>query len=200
MADLTTTALVKRQLAGPTGTMAGTDDDLIGFYVTQASDLIERECRRQFSSTIGTLIYDASYPTVDNNTLYAGVDLLGVASLVNGGNGTLTSTQYRLVPLNKTPYYGIELLQSSGQSWTTGSNGYSQNAITVVATLGFCDSTTRPASIAMAATKLAAHLYLNRDNDDSTIRAANGDMLLPPNVPQVVLNVIDMFRRRESYV
>src|SRR5690349_21238024 len=100
MADLTTVAAVKRQLGiGVGGTLNTTDDDLIALYVTQASQLIETECMRPFSATVGTLFYDAKYPVIEKSILYFDQDYLGVDAVSNGTNGTINAANYRLLPL-----------------------------------------------------------------------------------------------------
>lgn len=197
--DITTLAAVRRQIAGPDGTLGTGDDDIIQDYVTQASQAIQTLCNnRYFNGTVDSEIYDASYPSIEGRKLYLDQDWIAVDYIVNGTNGTITSDQFRLLPLNFSPKYAVELLNTSGLSWAANSSGSRQSAIEVVGTLGYCTTANRPSDVTMAATKLAAHLYFNRHNDDSVVRAANGDMLLPPNVPQIVTDVIEKYRRRRT--
>lgn len=202
--DITTLANVRRQLAtiqNGVVTMGTLDDDLIQQYVTNASDAIQSACRRNFYDSIGTLTYDAYYPVVANRELYLGQDLIGIVSIVNGAAGTMTPDQYRLLPINYNPKYAVEILISANTFWQPNANGYYQNAIQVVGTLGYCTSANRPTDITLAATKLAAYLYQTRnDNDMGVVRQANGDYLLPPKVPTIVQQTIDKYIRREIYV
>lgn len=199
-ADYTTGSLVKRQLGLLVqGTNNTVDDDLIDIYVTEASQMIATECMRQFSETVGTLFYDATYPVVDNNILYFDQDWLGIDAVSNGANGTLNPSNYRLLPINFTPKYGLQLLNKSTQAWVVGNDGFAQNAICIIGTTGYCLSANRPADITLAATKLAAWLYQNRDNDGSTVQIADGAIAIPANAPTFVLRTIQKYVRRVAY-
>ncbi len=198
--DYTTLDAVKRQLnIGQNGTINTIDDDLISVYVTEASQMITTETLRPFFETVGTLFYDACYPVVDNNILYFDVDWLGVDAVSNGANGTLDPSNYRLLPIHSNPKYGLQLLVKSSQAWVVGNDGYAQNAICVIGTTGYCLSSQRPADITLAATKLAAWLYQNRDNDGSTVQIADGGLAIPANAPTFVLRTISKYVRRAVY-
>lgn len=199
MADLTTTAAVKRQLnIGQNGTLNTVDDTLIDLYVTQASQLIETECLRQFSATVGTLFYDARYPVIEKNILYFDQDWLGIDALSNGANGTINSANYRLLPAHFSPKYAVQLLPKSGLYWQVGNDGFVQNAICVIGTTGYCATGSQPADITLAATKLAAWLYQNRDNDGSSVQMADGAMVIPADAPTFVLRTISKYVRRAA--
>lgn len=201
MADLCSVAAVKRQLnIGATGTANVIDDDLIAVYVTDASKLIETECARTFSATVGTYLYDVGYPVTEGRKLYFRDDMLGVDYLVNGANGTLTSAHYRLLPLDTSPKYALQLLDSAGMEWQIGNDGYRQNAILLVGTAGFCLTGTLPADISLSTTKLAAWLYQHRDDTGDSIQMADGSVVIPSNAPQFVLRTLSRYVRRASYV
>lgn len=211
MADLTTTALVKRQLASPNGTMSAVDDDLIGYYVTQASDDFEKAVNRwwidnegiyhpAFTPTYGTLYRDALYPQISGRRLYFGVDVLSVVAVSNGANGTLTPDKYRLLPVNGSPKYALELTTPSGISWQQSNAGSWQNAIVITAQFGEYTSSNLPANVELAVTKYAAWLFQNRDNDGSTFVAANGEAVIPSNAPALVLKIVDQYKRFTSYI
>ena len=95
--------------------------------------------------------------------------------------------------------YGLQLLVKSQQTWVVGNDGYAQNAICVIGTTGYCLTTNRPADITLAATKLAAWLYQNRDNDGSTVQIADGSIAIPANAPTFVLRTINKYVRRSVY-
>lgn len=198
MTDYTTTAAVKRQLEiGQGGVPNDYDDDLLAVYVTEASQLIATECRRSFSETVGTLFYDSGWPVTENNILYFDQDWLGVDAISNGENGTLNANDYRLLPLHLSgAKYALQLLPSSNAAWTVGNNGYAQNAICVIGTTGYCLSANRPADITLAATKLAAWLYQNRNNDGSGVQFADGSVSIPASAPTFVLRTIQKYVRR----
>jgi hypothetical protein len=200
MVDLTTLSAVKTQLGiGTDGTLNTTDDTLISLYVTQASQLIETETARTFSSTVQTLYYDVGYPVTDGRTLYFDQDWLGVDTVVNGANGTLAPSQFRLLPVHDTPKYGLQLLNSTSMYWQVGNDGYSQNAIQVNGTTGYCLTGTLPADITLAATKLAAWLYQHRDDSGDTVQIADGAIAIPAQAPKFVLRTISKYIRRVAY-
>ena len=200
MTDLTTAAAVKTQLGiGTSGTLNTTDDTLIGLYVSQASQMIETETQRTFSSTVSSFPYDAGYPVTEGRTLYFDQDMLGVDTIVNGANGTLQPTQFRLLPTRGTPKYALQLLDSTNMFWQVGNDGYRQNAILINGTAGFCLTGTLPADITLAATKLAAWLYQNRDNDGSSVQVADGAIAIPAQAPTFVLRTISKYIRRAAY-
>lgn len=195
----TTVSAVKRQLALlVTGTNNEVDDDLIAVYVTEASQLIATETMRQFSETVGTGFFDAGYPVTQGDTLYLNQDYLGIDALSNGVNGTINPSNYRLLPTGYSPKYAVQLLQKSGLSWQVGNDGFAQNAICVIGTSGYCLSADRPSDITLAATKLAAWLYQQRDNDGSTVQIADGAVAIPANSPTFVLRTINKYVRRIS--
>ena len=198
MTDLTTTARVKRQLEiGVSGTVNTVDDDLIGDYVTMASQAIETACKRQFSITYGTLYWDACYPTVENRTLFFDQDVLSIDFVSNGSNGTIPSNNWRLLPQHYQPSYGLQLLTQSNMTWLVGNEGYVQNAITTIGSFGFC--ATPPADVTLAATKFAAWLYQNRDNDGAIIEMADGTKSIPAEAPQLVFKILEKYTRKVSY-
>ena len=200
MADYTTLAAVKQQLnIGQNGTLNTVDDSLISVYVTEASQMIATETLRDFAETVGTLFYDTTYPVTTNNILYFDQDWIGVDAISNGANGTINAANYRLLPPNFTPKYGLQLLVKSNLVWQVGNDGFAQNAICVIGTQGYCLSANRPADITLAATKLAAWLYQNRDNDGSTVQVADGSIAIPANAPTFVLRTINKYVRRTAY-
>ena len=191
MGDLTTVAAVKRQLNfndTTTGTL--TDDQLIADYVTQASAHIEAYCDRSFSSSIGTLFYSVCPPDVYGRQLYFGDDVLGVASVTQDDGTVVSPTDYALLPLNANPKYA--LIRTDGASWTYSINRVA--AITVVATIGYCTESDRPQDITLAATKYAAWLYQNRNNDGQTIAVADGAISVPAQLPDFVIRILDSGR------
>jgi len=199
---LTTTDAVKQQLnIGQNGTLNTVDDPLISVYVEEASQLIQTECMRTFGTLVDTYLYDAAYPVVNNNILYFSQDFLQVDSISNGASGTLDPSAYRLLPVNPNtnPKYALQLLVSSNLVWQVGNNGFAQNAIVVQGTAGYCTPADRPADVTLAATKLAAWLYQNRDNDGSTVQIADGATVIPANAPTFVLRTISKYVRRVAW-
>ncbi len=187
MADLTTLAAVKLQLS--IGTLLNTDDALLSTYVTEASQMIETYTKRTFNAANGTLTFDIAPPYIYGRKLFFREDVLGVYELRNGNGSVIAPDQYRFLPLNNTPLYGLELLPSASVTWSPTPAGDWLSAITLAGTLGY--SSTPPSDIQLAATKLAAWLYQNRDNSDDNVRFADGSMTIPSAAPAIVLRILN---------
>lgn len=184
--DYTTTAAVKSQL----GITGSGDDALLDLYVSQASAAIRNICGRNFHETTGTLYYRFGEPDTFGSRLLFDADVQSVVSISNGTNGTLADSDYITLPPNVSPKYGVELRESSGKTWTYGLQGDRPNAIVVTAVTGYCTTADRPADITLAATKLAAWLYQNRDNVEQAIQTADGTTVLPTEAPPMVMRLL----------
>ena len=196
MAYLTTTAAVKTQL-GLHGTVNGTlndnadDDSLIGAYVAQATQIFNSEVGYTFIATNGTLELDACAPHAYGRKLFFRQPVVGVYSVVNGDGQTLTESEYRLLPANETPKYGIEIKQGSGKYWNYDTSP--EAAIVIGGTLGYATEANIPADVTLAVTKLAANLYQNRDNKGEVIRFADGSSQVPADAPGIIFKVIENY-------
>lgn len=200
MADYSTLAAVKAQL-NIAGSLDGTltDDALIETYITQASQMIDTATRRTFVENIGTLYMDACPPYAYGRTLYFREhDVLSVHEVINGDGYTLTASDYVLKPNNSAPKYAIEFKSGSGRIWQGSSAGREQ-AITIGCTRGYCTEANRPADITLAATKLAAFLYQNRDNTEQTVRFADGSAEIPASAPSLVLQTVARYTKDMLY-
>lgn len=184
MADLTTLAAVRLQL-GFAVTETG-DDTLITSYVSDASQMIETYCKRTLVAANGTLTFDVCPPDIYGRRLFFHEDVLGVYLLTNGDGETIASANYRLLPNNGTPKYGLDLIDAD---FTFTDSRFA--AVTVAGTLGMFTSAAIPADLSLAATKLAAWLYQTRDNRGDVTRFADGSMTIPSEAPAVVLNILD---------
>lgn len=203
--DLTTLEAVRTQL----GISSTADDALLSLYVSQASRAIETHCGRRFSGVVGTLHYDLLSTQVGGRVrgrvLYFSTDVLKIDALYNA-SALLLETDYRLLPVDNAFLYStywarhaVELLPSSGQSWQVKDNGDLQGAISVVGTFGYCLASDRPPDITLAATKLAAWLYQNRDNSGAAVQMADGSVSMPAELPQFALKVLSRYMRVEAY-
>ena len=202
MAYLTTTAAVKRQL-GLVGTVQGTvvdktaDNDLIDVYVAQATELFNSEVGYTFIATNGTLELDACAPHAYGRKLFFRQPVVDVYSVVNGDGQTLTDSEYRLLPANESPKYGIEIKQGSGKYWNYDTSP--EAAIVIGGTLGYATEANVPADVTLAVTKLAANLYQNRDNRGEIIRFADGSSQVPADAPGIIFKIIDKYASVRVY-
>jgi len=194
--DLTTTAAVKSVLH----ITETTDDTLIDTFVSQASELFTTETRREFYSTSGaTLTYDLMPPQVSNGQINFLTDVQGVDRVVNSGQ-VITPSEFRLLPLNNTPKYALQLLTGSNIWFQPDSQNNWQSAVEVHGTIGFCATGTIPSDVTYAVTKLAAYMYMTRDNDGSVIRFADGSSQIPADAPAVIMRTINNYKRVQIYV
>lgn len=205
MSDLTTLEAVKRQLSliytTPDGTLVNetSDDDIISTYITEASQVFETETRYQFYASGGaTLTYDLKPPDVYGNKLYFGKPILGIDRVLNGDGSEITSDQYTLLPNNDFPKFALQLNAPSNVTWQLNPTSWYNQAITVNGTTGFCATGEQPSDVTLAATKLAAHLYLTRDNMGQ-IQVAEGFVSIPADTPKLVLRIINNYKRARMY-
>lgn len=204
MADLTTLEAVKRQLGLITnvnGTMVDNtdDDDIISTYITEASQLFETETRYSFFATGGaTLTYNLTPPDIYGRKLFFGKPILAIDRVLNGDGSEITASDYTLLPNNDSPKYALQLTTYSNVFWQVSpTTGYAQ-AITINGTTGYCDTGDQPSDVTLAATKLAAHLYLTRDNMGQ-IQVAEGFVSIPSDTPKLVLRIINNYKRARLY-
>ena len=202
MADLTTVARVKRELSitnYETGTLSvnAVDDDLLALKVSEATQLFESDARMSFTGANGTLTFDIAAPYVFGRKLFFRQPVLNVYELTTGDGTIIPSTGYRLLPLNISPKYELELLND--YTWEVSTTNGVRGAITVAGTLGYCLAANVPADVTTAVTKLAAFLYQTRDNAESIIRLADGSMEIPANAPDIVLRILRNYARVQVY-
>lgn len=196
MANLTTLAAVKRQL-GLIGTIQGTlqdktaDDDLISTYVAQATEYFNSAVGYTFIAANGTLELDACAPHAYGRKLFFRKPVVSLYSVTNGDGQALTSDDYRLLPANESPKYAAELKLGSGKVWTFTDSP--EAAIVLGGTIGYATEANVPADVTLAVTKLAANLYMNRDNKGEVIRFADGSTQIPANAPEIVFQVIEKY-------
>jgi len=183
MANYTTWAAVKAYLA-----IEGVTDDTLGqALVSRACAMIDQFCRRSFAQWTATRLFDVP----SGPTLWLDEDLLSVTTLLNGDGATLASGQYKLLPTNVTPKYGIRL--RSGASWVGGSTGDDQ-AISLAGSWGY--SSTPPDDVVQAAVRLSAWLYKQRDAPfGTTARPDVGIVEVPAAIPEDVKAILLRYQR-----
>jgi len=195
MVDLTTRNAVKSVL----NITETSDDSLIDLFVSQASQTFATETQRQFYDVSGaTLTYDLTPPQIFGSKLFFLTDVLDVDRVINGDGNVITPTSFRLLPLNGSPKYALELYSGSNQWFQAGANGR-QSAITIQGTTGYCVAGTIPADVTYAVTKLAAFYYQTRDNSGDVVKFADGTTVIPANAPAVVLRTVNNYMRVQMY-
>ena len=116
-----------------------TDDAVIEDIIEGVSRSIDTVTGRTFYARTETHYYDTPQGrdlVIDDD------DLLTITTLTNGDGTVITSTYYKLLPLNKTPKNIIRLTSNSPYLWSLGTNGDSTGAITVLGTWGLFSTVT----------------------------------------------------------
>ena len=118
-----------------------------GFFlreIRRASRDINDICNRKFAPVIDTNYYDVPGGMNQASRVYQSYisvlnlddDLLELTTLTNGDGTVITSTDYKLYPLNTTPKEKITLL-STHYVWLPATNGVPNGAISVSGAWGF---------------------------------------------------------------
>lgn len=195
-----TTLAAVRNEAKVTGTG---DDALLTGYITLAQRIIEAYpplgTGRVFEVSSDTTRYlDAPADSLDNRldgpnyVLLLPDDLCSITSIVNGDGTTLSTSDYVTEPRSHTPYYAIRLKSGLGNIWTFDTSP--EGAIAITGKWGF--STSVPADIQRAATRLCVWMYRSRDNAgfDQDIQTEDG-MILGARMPRDIRAILDTYVR-----
>lgn len=182
-----TAALVRAYL----GTTSSGDDTLITALGARAQAAIDTYCHRTFEADTNTTRYfDAVGPHIAGPVLYLDRDLCAVNTVTNGDGTAVTA--YVTEPRNDTPYYALRLKSTAGVTWT-----YSTDWERAIAISGkWAYSTSAPADIVQAATRLAAFYYRQKDaalQDVTAIEA--GVVVRPVAIPADVLALLGPYKR-----
>lgn len=182
------------------------DQTLIDGYVTLAQRLIEMPrpvgAGRIFEAAADSDRYlDAPQDTTNQDRdgplylllLMPAGDLCSITAIVNGDGVTVAASEYVTEPRYSTPYYGIRLKQGSGKVWTWDTSP--EAAIKITGKWAY--STTAPADITRAATRICAWLYRARDNAgggfDQDIKTEEGLTILGAKMPRDIRAIIETY-------
>lgn len=170
------------------------DDDLIDDLIGRASQRIDTYCRRTFVARTSETRYFDALRDVRGRMLFLDDDLQAVTTLTNGDDSEISSDSYVLLPTNVTPKYAIKLKQSSSISWTYSNDP--EEAISVLGTWGFNNTTTPPEDIKHAAVRLSAWYYDQRKAPFGTQAVPElGVIEVTPDVPADVRSILDNYVR-----
>lgn len=189
---ITTLAALKIYL----GTTSTGDDTILTSSLARAESFLARSTGRIFdaSTTAPTTRYylrnarNAEHPRV----LDLDEDLISVTTLVNGDGTTISSSDYWLLPFNKTPYIGIQLLENAdGWTWDTDTR------VAITGVWGLSTSDTASADTVQAALAMAAYLYRQRDAQVFEVSAQTemGQLILPAGTPKLVWDFVRDHRK-----
>jgi len=114
------------------------DDAFIEGLLKSASRFIDAQTGFSFVPYVETRYFDVPRETsIDKRLIGVGLDLLEVLTVVNGDGVTIPSTEYSLRPRNKSPHYGIRLVDNSTYYWATDGAGDSHDVIAITGVWGY---------------------------------------------------------------
>ena len=170
-------------------------DGLLTLLIARAQKRIDEHVGFSFEAAADTT------RTFDAKSIYKGGHLDGRAllfdtwayqltSVTNGDGTVITSTYYVTEPRNRTPFYGIKLLASSGYAWESDSDGDPEGAISVVGRFAYGAAV--PADITHACLRLSLWYYRQRDSSTDLDRPllAEGVTILPSAIPADVTEIL----------
>jgi len=171
-----------------------TDDALLAAMLTRAQAIIEAKTTRVFESRTETREYDMP----PGRRLELDDDLLTVTTLTNGDGAVIASSEYYLWPLNYAPKRAITLRQGSAVSWQPGTNGDTENVISVAGTWGFMAAADD--DIVQITLRLATWLYRQKDSSqdlDRPLIGPGGTMIMPSKFPNDVAEILYLYTPRQ---
>lgn len=185
----TDTTTLKRYL----GISGSGDDTLLGECITRAQAIIDDYTQRTFEASGDTSRTFDALTDVRGDILWLDEDLVQITSITNGDGVVVASDEYTTQPRNRTPYYAIRLLASSGKSWTYEDDH--EDAIAIVGRWAW--SLTPPAAVVQATVRLAAYLWHQKDTANDLDRAVvvGNSTLLPGELPRDLAQMLTPYQR-----
>jgi hypothetical protein len=186
-----------REYGGIDGTA---DDYLLEALITRAQKAIDTYIQRIFEASADTTRKFTVGVDTDGLMLYLDEDLASITTVTtdadNASPTTLTSTEYITHPRNITPYYALEILSSSSNSWTYTTDP--ENGITVKGRWAY--STTAPDDIIHACIRLVSYYYAQKDASvfDVTAIPDAGIIQTPQGIPADVKMILNPYRKLVS--
>lgn len=178
---------------GQTATTDAADDAVIEYIIEGASRLIDTYTGRTFYGRSGTHYYNAP----NEKTLYIeDDDLISITTLTNGDGTVISSNDYKLLPLNKSPKYAIYLEPGSNLAWEADDDGDSVGTISINGVWGY--SSTAPHDVRQACLIIALSEYMRRFGENVTATATvtgAGVVLTPQGMPRNAAELLNTYRK-----
>jgi hypothetical protein len=169
------------------------DEVLIAQLIGRAQAAIDRHCNRTFeASANATRYFDAIGPHIVGRALYLDRDLCSVNSVTNGDGVAVSSTYYKTLPRNDTPYFALQMTTNSPYIWN-----YSVDWESAIAVSGkWAYSVEAPDDIVQAAVRLAAFYYRQKDAPLQDVTAIEAGVVVKPLAfPDDVRALLAPYRR-----
>jgi len=189
----TTAADVKTYLA-----ISGAGDDaLITALIARAQAAIDRYTERTFEASADSTRKYSPLRDVMLDTLYLDGDLCQITSVKTdaddpSGATTIPATAYITEPRYRTPYYAIRLVDTD---YTWEYYDIPENGIEITGRWAW--STSAPADVVQACTRLAAYYYRQRDAQvfDVTAQPELGQITIPQGLPADIRALLAPYKR-----
>lgn len=110
-----------------------TDDTVLLKFIRQASKDIDDVSAKKFFPWVETLPFD----TPCDRELVFGNWLSSLTTFTNGNGDAIASTEYKLLPYSKPPYYALRLKESTDIIWEYDSDNNSEGVISIAGVWGF---------------------------------------------------------------
>ena len=172
----------------------GADDAVLEDMIEAASRLIDNQVKRTFYARTETRYFDVPVAQADEAILYLDDDLLTVTTLTNGSSGALTATDYRTLPVNGTPKWGVQL--KGGLSWESATDGDPVGSISIVGTWGW--SSTAPDDIKQACLMIANSYRQKRSGQgvEGNARVTSAGVVIQAgDIPKDAARILLNYRR-----
>jgi hypothetical protein len=180
------------------GISSSDDDTLLEEFILDAQTIIDEETRRIFeASSDTTRTFDAERDVSDDGiTLFLDEDLSQITTVTNGDSVVVASTEYTTEPRNRTPYFALKLLQSSGKVWTFSTDA--EDSISIEGRWSY--SVTAPQDIKRACIILATWGYNRKDGVgkefDGSIVSPSGMIFRSSGLPDEVARILNRYKIR----
>lgn len=175
------------------------DDVLIGALVTRAQKWIDTYTGRTFeSSTSPTTRRFTVGKDTEGQVLYFDEDLYSITAITNIADAvtteTISSSEYITLPRNRSPYYAIQILDSSDKMWDYDNDP--EKGVTVSGRWSY--SASAPADVVHACVRLAGYLYRQKDAQvfDTTVIEGAGVTQIPQGMPRDVKLILDPYVKK----
>jgi hypothetical protein len=122
---------------GQTASTDTNDDVVIAQIIDGVSRYFDSRTHRSFYPRIATKYFSVPENQNNNRVIFLNDDLLEVLTLTNGDTVAITSTEYNLKPKNFSPYYAIQLKDSSSVYWAPSGAGSVEDVVSILAWWGF---------------------------------------------------------------
>jgi hypothetical protein len=177
----------------------GDDDELLNSLIARAAVMLETYTHRVFKASANSLRYFTVGKDTSGFTLHFDEDLAATpTTVISNANGvspdTIPSTDYILLPRNRTPYHALRILSSSDYDWDYTDDP--EGGITVLGKWAY--SLEPPADIVHACVRLASYFYRQKDAQvfDTTALPSAGVIQIPQGLPKDVQIILEPYVKR----